>query len=56
MKQALILGVALSAAAGFQQAKPAAPDGIAWVGDWDEAVKEAKARNVPIHFTLHKDD
>ena len=39
-----------------QAPKPAEPDGILWVGDWDEAVKEAKARNVPIHFALHKDN
>ncbi len=39
-----------------EQAKPADPDGIIWVGNWDEAVKEAKARNVPIHFALHKDN
>ena len=39
-----------------EQAKPADPDGIAWVGNWDEALKEAKARNVPIHFGLHKDN
>jgi hypothetical protein len=32
-----------------------APDGVIWSVSWEEAVKEATARNVPIHFTLHKD-
>ena len=30
--------------------------GIDWKADWDEAVKEATARNVPIMFTVHKDN
>ena len=30
--------------------------GIDWKGDWDEAVKEAKARNVPIMFVAHTDN
>ena len=30
--------------------------GIDWQGDWDEAVREATARNVPIMFTVHKDN
>lgn len=29
--------------------------GIDWKGDWDAAVLEATARNVPIHFAVHKD-
>ena len=28
---------------------------IQWAGDWEKALEEAKARNVPIMFTLHKD-
>ncbi len=39
-----------------QPVKPADPDGIIWMGNWDDALKEAKARNVPIHFALHKDN
>jgi hypothetical protein len=30
--------------------------GIDWQGDWDAAVKEATARNVPIHVAVHKDN
>ena len=30
--------------------------GLDWKGDWDEAVKEAKARNVPIMFAAHTDN
>ena len=30
--------------------------GIDWQGDWDLAVKEATARNVPIHVAVHKDN
>ncbi|HEX7896691.1 MAG TPA: hypothetical protein VF950_02965 [Planctomycetota bacterium] len=30
--------------------------GIDWKADWDEAIKEAGARNVPIMFTVHKDN
>ena len=56
MKTVLALTLAAALPAALQQAKPAAPDGIAWVGTWDEAVKEAQARNVPIHFALHKDN
>lgn len=34
----------------------AKPTGVIWVGSWEEALKEAQARNVPIHFTVHKDN
>ena len=30
--------------------------GIDWKGDWEAARKEAAARNVPIMFTVHKDN
>ena len=57
MKTAFTLALAALAAAGFrQQAKPAPADGIVWIGDWEEASREAKARNVPIHVTFHKDN
>ena len=26
-----------------------------WARSWDDAMAEAKARNVPIHVTFHKD-
>ena len=28
---------------------------IIWSKDWEEALKEAKARNVPVMLTIHKD-
>jgi thioredoxin-related protein len=31
-------------------------DGIHWAKSWDEAIKEAKERNVPILVTFHKDN
>ena len=31
-------------------------DGVYWAASWDEAVAEAQARNVGIHFTVHKDN
>jgi len=31
-------------------------DTVIWAASWEEAVKEATARNVPIHVTLHKDN
>jgi hypothetical protein len=34
----------------------AKPNGVIWVGSWEEAVKEATARNVPIHYTAHMDN
>ena len=30
--------------------------GIDWQGNWEAAVKEATARNVPILFAVHKDN
>ncbi|MCE9584465.1 MAG: thioredoxin family protein [Planctomycetes bacterium] len=36
-------------------AKPPEP-GIRWQHSWEDAVKEAKERNVPIHVTFHKDN
>ena len=30
--------------------------GIDWKGDWESAQKEAAARNVPIMFSVHKDN
>jgi hypothetical protein len=28
---------------------------VKWERTWDEAVASAKARNVPLHVTIHKD-
>lgn len=59
----VVLSLAIALAVGVadaQQAKrksnlvPGA--GIDWKGDWEEAVKEATLRNVPIMFTVHKDN
>ena len=30
--------------------------GIDWKGDWEAALLEAKVRNVPIMFCIHKDN
>ena len=29
--------------------------GIDWKGNWEEALKEAEARNVPVMFCIHMD-
>jgi hypothetical protein len=60
MKHALLALIVLCAAAGAAQAQGKKKDwlpgqGIDWKGDWDAAVEEAAARNVPIHLAIHKD-
>ena len=50
--------LALAATAARQdKPKPAGPPkpGIAWIHAWDDAVEEAKIRNVPIHVAFHMD-
>jgi len=55
MKRAALLSI-LSLGALSPQGKDKVPaDGIFWSGSWDEALKEAQERNIPIHFTVHKD-
>lgn len=61
MKTILTALVALCAAASPALAQnknkgPMPGQGIDWKGDWEAAVKEATARNVPIVFTIHKDN
>jgi hypothetical protein len=60
MKQTVIALMFVCAAAGAAHAqgkKNWVPgQGIDWQGDWDAAVKEATARNVPIHIAVHKDN
>jgi hypothetical protein len=62
MKKASFALALLVAAAGAAQAQnkpskgPLPGQGIDWKGDFDAAVKEAAARNVPIMFTVHKDN
>jgi hypothetical protein len=60
MKSALLSLAILCAAAApalAQGKKNMLPgQGIDWQGDWDAAVKEATARNVPILYAVHKDN
>jgi hypothetical protein len=61
MKRAALAIMMVCAAAGAAQAQGKKKEmlpgqGIDWQGDWDAALKEATARNVPIHFALHKDN
>jgi len=62
MKKLSLAFVLLVAAAGVAEAQnkpskgPLPGQGIDWKADFDAAVKEATARNVPIMFTVHKDD
>ena len=46
--------LALAPQAGKHKLMPG--QGIDWKGDWEAARKEAAARNVPIMFTVHKDN
>lgn len=62
MKRAVLALIVVCAAAGAAHAqggkkKEWVPGmGIDWQGDWDAAVAEATARNVPIHFAVHQDN
>ena len=61
MKRAVLALAMVCAAAGAVHAqgkkKEMAPgQGIDWQGDWEAAVAEATARNVPIHIAIHKDN
>ena len=61
MKTAALAILLTCAAAGMAHAQGKKKDllpgqGIDWQGDWEAAVKEATARNVPIHFAVHKDN
>lgn len=60
MKHAVLAVVILCSAAGLAHAQGKKKDwvpgqGIDWKGDWDAALEEAAARNVPIHLAIHKD-
>lgn len=52
MRRFLFTAAVLAAAA-----RPALAGGpqCRWAHSWEEALAEAKARNVPIHVTFHKD-
>lgn len=60
MRHTLFVAALLLGGAGgtmAQSGKDKIPaDWIAWTAEWDEAVKEATARNVPIHVAIHKDN
>lgn len=53
---AIVLAGASAAHAQGKKNQPLPGQGIDWQGDWDAAVQEATARNVPIMFTVHKDN
>ena len=48
----------LACAVALVAVAPALAQGkqVIWATDWDEALKEAKARNVPILWSLHQDN
>jgi hypothetical protein len=55
----LALLAAATAVAGDRDAKKPAQvpkDYVKWAANWDEAFREAKERNVPIHVAFHKDN
>ena len=52
----LLAGVGLAQAQNKPSKGPLPGQGIDWKGDFDAVVKEATARNVPIMFTVHKDN
>jgi len=60
MKRAIltcaVLLTAASAALAQGKKNMMPGQGIDWKGDWDAAVKEATARNVPILFAIHQDN
>ncbi len=51
----LSIAVAVLLAGNMAWAQRAKPK-IQWAKDWKEACAEAKARNVPIMYSLHQDD
>ena len=51
-----ILSIAALGAQERKFKKNYAQDGVYWAASWEEALKEAKERNVPIHFAVHKDN
>jgi hypothetical protein len=53
---AVLAAAATPALAQGKKDKLMPGQGIDWQADWESAVKEATARNVPIMFTVHKDN
>ncbi len=50
---AIVLALAGGSASSFQGKDKYPTDGIDWALSWEEATKEAIARNCPIHFAYH---
>ena len=56
---AAVVAVLALAGLGAQERKfkkNYAPDGVYWASSWEDALKEAKERNVGIHLAIHKDN
>lgn len=53
---ALVVLCGVAAAQGGKKKEWVPGMGIDWKGDWDVALAEATARNVPIHIAIHKDN
>lgn len=51
-----VLAVATLGAQERKVKKNYAQDGVYWAANWEEALKEAKERNVGIHIAYHKDN
>jgi uncharacterized protein YyaL (SSP411 family) len=51
-----ILGVAALGAQERKFKNNYAQNGVYWAASWEEALKEAQERNVPIHLAIHKDN
>jgi sugar phosphate isomerase/epimerase len=54
-----VVAILSVAALGAQERKfksNYAQDGVYWAASWEEALKEAKERNVGIHLAIHKDN
>jgi len=56
MAVGMVLGIAALGAQEHKFKKNYAQDGVYWAASWEEALAEAKARNVPIHVAVHKDN
>jgi len=60
MKKLMAVAAILSIAGlGAQERKLKtnyAQNGVFWASSWEEALKEAKDRNVGIHLAVHKDN
>ena len=56
-RHALVLGLA-AGIVGLAQAEPPKPQkpSVQWATNWEAAVEEAKARNVPIFVSFHMDN